>query len=75
MTTTALYNYTDRLTMSILRYFSRSFEVSFDSQVYIIFIYNLLLIINSNKLVMPRENSKNFTYAFCKSGALHILLM
>jgi hypothetical protein len=45
--------------------------VSFNSQVCIIFIYNLLQIFNFDKLVMLRENSKNFTYAFCKSGALH----
>jgi len=71
MTATALYNYTNSLTISILRYFSRSSEVSFNSQVCIIFVYNLLPIINSDKLVMSRENSKKFTYAFCKSGALH----
>jgi hypothetical protein len=74
MTTIAFYNYTDWLTISILRYFSRSSEVSFDSQVCIIFIYNPLPIINSDKLVMLRENSKNLTYAFCKSGALQTWL-
>jgi hypothetical protein len=29
-----------------------------------------LPIITSDKLVMSRENSKIFTYAFCKNGAL-----
>jgi hypothetical protein len=70
MTTTALYNYIDRFTISILRYFSRSFEVSFNSQVCIIFIYNPLPIFNSDKLVMSCENSKNFPYAFCKREVL-----
>jgi hypothetical protein len=70
MSTTALYNYTDWLTISILRYFSRSSEVSFNSHVCIISIYNPLPIFNYDKLVMSRENSKMFTYAFCKSGAL-----
>jgi Ni,Fe-hydrogenase I cytochrome b subunit len=52
----------------ILRYFSSSSEVSIYSQIYITFIP--LSIITSDKLVMSCENSKIFTYAFCKSGAL-----
>jgi hypothetical protein len=54
----------------ILRYFSNSSKVSIYSQIYITFI--LLSIITSDKLVMSRENLKNFTYVFCKSGALQI---
>jgi hypothetical protein len=52
----------------ILRYFSSSSELSIYSQSYITFIP--LSIITSDKLVMSRGNSKIFTYAFCKSGAL-----
>jgi hypothetical protein len=33
--------------------------------------YIPLLIYNSDELVMSRGNRKIFTYAFCKSGALH----
>jgi hypothetical protein len=58
MTTIALYNYTDWLTISILRYFSRSSDVVFNSHVCVVSIYNLLPIFNSDKLVMSRENSK-----------------
>jgi hypothetical protein len=53
----------------ILRYFSSNSEVSIYSQIYITFIP--LSIITSDKLVISCENSKIFTYAFCKSGALH----
>jgi len=56
----------------ILRYFSRSSEVSIHFQVCITFTYIPLPIFTSDKLVMSRENSKIFTYAFCKSGALHL---
>jgi hypothetical protein len=31
----------------------------------------MLPIFNSGEIVMSHENSKNFTYAFRKSGALH----
>jgi len=34
-------------------------------------IYSPANIYNSDELVMSRGNRKNFTYAFCKSGALH----
>jgi hypothetical protein len=35
-------------------------------------IYFAANIYNSDELVMSRGNRKNFTYAFCKSGALHL---
>jgi len=38
--------------------------------IYITFTYILLPTFTSDKLVMSRGNSKIFTYAFCKSGAL-----
>jgi hypothetical protein len=56
----------------ILRYFSSSSEVSIYSQNCITFIP--LPIITFDKLVMSRGNSKIFTYAFRKSGALHYLV-
>jgi hypothetical protein len=33
-------------------------------------IYSTANIYNSDELLMSRGNRKNFTYAFCKSGAL-----
>jgi hypothetical protein len=36
--------------------------------------YILLPIFNSDELVISRENRKNFTYAFCKSGALQLII-
>jgi hypothetical protein len=57
--------------LCILRYFSKSSEVSIRFEVCITFTYIPLPIFTSDELVMSRENSKNFTYAFCKSGALH----
>jgi len=56
------------LTMSDLRYFSRSSVVLLNSQVCISFIYFVANI--SDELVMSRENSKISIYTFCKSEAL-----
>jgi hypothetical protein len=70
MTTTTLYDHADLLIISILRYFSRSSEVLFNSK-FVLYLYILLPIFNSDEIVMSRENSKFFTYAFCKSEVLH----
>jgi Ni,Fe-hydrogenase I cytochrome b subunit len=56
----------------IRRYFSSSSEVSIYSQIYMTFIP--LSKITFDKLVISRENSKIFTYVFCKSGALQLLI-
>jgi ribonuclease HIII len=47
----------------------RSSEVLFNPKSVNIYIY----IYNSDKIIMSHENLKNFTYAFCKSGALQHL--
>jgi len=39
----------------------------------VLYIYIPLPIFNSDEILMSRENSKNFTYAFYKSGALQYI--
>jgi hypothetical protein len=66
-----LYDYVDILYITIFEAFQLEALKCYLIYIYI-YIYILLPIFNSDETVMSRENSKNFTYAFYKSGALHL---
>jgi hypothetical protein len=61
ITTTTLYNYTDLLIISTLRYFKS-----------VLHLHILLPTFNSDKLVMSRENSKKFHLRFLQKRGITI---